>query len=119
MGSARCHRSHKAAMDLDAPTPLLGNRSVAHFMRHHWQRAPLLVRQAWPGVRPPLSRSELFALAAQEGVEARLVTRSGAIWSVRHGPLSRRTLPPLKQPAWTLLVQGVDLHADAAHEMLD
>lgn len=105
-------------MDLTASTPLLGGRSVAHFMRHHWQRAPLLVRQAWPGVRPPVSRTELFALAAQEGAESRLVSRSGDTWTVRHGPLPRRTLPPVKQPAWTLLVQGVDLHTDAAHEML-
>ena len=105
-------------MDLDAATPLLGNRSVAHFMRHHWQRAPLLVQQAWPGVRPPLSRTELFALAAQEGTESRLVTRSEAGWTVRHGPFARRSLPSVKQHAWTLLVQGVDLHADTAHEML-
>jgi 50S ribosomal protein L16 3-hydroxylase len=111
-------RSHNAAMDLNASTPLLGGRSVAHFMRHHWQRAPLLVRQAWPDVQPPVSRAELFALAAQEGTEARLVTRSGADWTVRHGPLSRRTLPSVKQPGWTLLVQGIDLLVDAAHEML-
>lgn len=87
-------------------------------MRHHWQRAPLLVRQAWPGVRAPVSHPELFALAACDGVESRLVLRSGNAWSVRHGPLPRRTLPPIRQPGWTLLVQGVDLHADAAHEML-
>ncbi len=105
-------------MDLTAPTALLGGRSVAHFMRHHWQRAPLLVRQAWPGVRAPLARAELFALAARDGVESRLVSRSANAWSVRHGPLPRRTLPPLKQPGWTLLVQGVDLHVDAAHEMI-
>ena len=37
---------------------------------------------------------------------------------MRHGPLPRRALPPLRQPGWTLLVQGVDLHVDAAHEML-
>jgi 50S ribosomal protein L16 3-hydroxylase len=111
-------RSHNAIMDLNASTALLGGRSVAHFMRHHWQRAPLLVRQAWPNVRAPVSRAELFALAARDGTEARLVTRSGATWTVRHGPLSRRALPSVKQPGWTLLVQGVDLHADAAHEML-
>src|SRR5262245_51508810 len=103
------------SMDLTAPTPLLGGRSVSHFMRHHWQRAPLLVRQAWPGVRAPLSRTELFALAARDEVESRLVSRSDGAWSVRPGPLPRRALPSVRQSAWTLLVQGVDLHADAAH----
>ncbi len=39
-------------------------------------------------------------------------------WTLRHGPLPRRALPPLKQPGWTLLVQGLDLHLAAAHELL-
>ena len=37
---------------------------------------------------------------------------------MRHGPLPRRSLPPLRQAGWTLLVQGVDLFVDAAHQML-
>lgn len=118
---------------IHASTPLLGGLSPQAFMRRVWQRRPLLVRQAWPGVQPPLSRADLFALAAREGVESRLVRRAAAagrasragragpahdIWSVRHGPFSRRALPALSHPAWTLLVQGLDLHVDAAHEML-
>lgn len=87
-------------------------------MRRHWQRAPLLVRAAWPGVTPPVTRTELFALAADADVESRLVVRDGARWSVRHGPLPRRALPPLRRPGWTLLVQGVDLFVDAAHRLL-
>ncbi|MBN8508441.1 MAG: hypothetical protein J0L57_07510 [Burkholderiales bacterium] len=51
-------------MDPDLPLPLLGGQSPAQFMRRHWQKQPLLVRQALPGVRPPVSRRELFALAA-------------------------------------------------------
>ena len=106
------------AMDLISPSALLGGRSVAQFMRRYWQRKPLLVRQAWPGVRAPLPRADLFALAARDDVESRLVSRTGAQWSVRHGQLPRRALPSLKQRHWTLLVQGVDLHVDAAHELL-
>lgn len=130
------------------PTPLLGGLSPQAFMRRVWQRRPWLVRQAWPGAQPPLSRAELFALAAREGVESRLVTRDPAVaqaaqaaqvtskprvgrarakaragaaddgWQVRHGPFARRALPPLARPGWTLLVQGLDLHVSAAHEML-
>ncbi len=87
-------------------------------MRRHWQRKPLLVRAAWPQATPPLTRAQLFALAADPDVESRLVCRLGAGWSVRHGPLPRRSLPPLRQAGWTLLVQGVDLFVDAAHQML-
>jgi 50S ribosomal protein L16 3-hydroxylase len=105
-------------MNIDAPTRLLGGLSPAQFMRRHWQKKPLLVRGALPGVRPPLSRAALFALAAREDVESRLVVQDGARWRLRHGPLPRRALPPLGQPGWTLLVQGLDLHLRAAHQLL-
>ena len=107
-------------MDIAAPTALLGGLSPATFMRRHWQKKPLLVRQALPGVQPPLSRTALFDLAASEDVESRLVVHDpqGQGWTVRHGPVPRRALPPLRQPGWTLLVQGLDLHVAAAHEML-
>jgi 50S ribosomal protein L16 3-hydroxylase len=105
-------------MDIQRPTALLGGLTPAAFMRQHWQKKPLLIRQAWPGVQPPMSRAALFNLAGAEGVESRLLSRSGGDWRLRQGPFARRALPPLKQPDWTLLVQGLDLHCQPAHEML-
>jgi 50S ribosomal protein L16 3-hydroxylase len=105
-------------MDIQAATPLLGGLSPAQFMRRHWQRKPLLVRGAWKGAAPPLARAQLFALAARDDVESRLIRRTAEGWSLRQGPLARRALPPLSEPGWTLLVQGLDLHLQAAHEML-
>lgn len=106
-------------MDIALATPLLGGLTPQVFMRRHWQKQPLLIRQAIPGIVPPVSRAELFALAADEEVESRLVEREGDTWRLRHGPFARRQLPSVRQPAWTLLVQGVDLHIDAAHELLN
>jgi 50S ribosomal protein L16 3-hydroxylase len=105
-------------MDVDTPLALLAGLSPAQFMRRHWQKRPLLVRQAWPGVLPPLPRRELFALAASDAVESRLVVREGRRWQLQRGPLARRVLPPISQPRWTLLVQGLDLHVAAAHDLL-
>ena len=106
-------------MDIHQPLALLGGSTPAQFMRRHWQKKPLLVRQAIPGFRPPLSRTELFALAGQEGVESRLVQQlEGDAWKLRSGPLARRALPPLSRRQWTLLVQGVDLHDDRVHALL-
>jgi len=105
-------------MDLKLSLPLLGGLSPQQFMRRHWQHKPLLVRQALPGVAAPLKRPELFALAASEAVESRLVVHGPAGWTLRHGPLPRRALPPLSRAGWTLLVQGLDLHVQAAHELL-
>ncbi len=100
------------------PSDLLGGLTPSRFMQRHWQKKPLLVRQAIPGVQPPLDRRGLFDLAAQPQVESRLIVNGPKGWSLRSGPVQRRALPPLKQPDWTLLVQGVDLHVPAAHELL-
>jgi 50S ribosomal protein L16 3-hydroxylase len=105
-------------IDIDAPAQLLGGLSPRAFMRRHWQKRPLLVRQALPAPAPFVSRAQLFELGAREGVESRLVVHDRSGWVLRHGPLSRRALPPLKQKGWTLLVQGLDLHLDTAHQLM-
>jgi len=48
----------------------------ATFMRRHWQREPLLLRGAFPGLRDPLSPREVMALS-----EA-LDDRRGAVCSL-------------------------------------
>jgi 50S ribosomal protein L16 3-hydroxylase len=101
-----------------APDALLGGHSPAQFMRQHWQKRPLLVRQALPGLQPLVTRGELLALAARDDVESRLITCTDSRWTLRHGPIPRRVVPPFRQPGWTLLVQGLDLHVDAAHALL-
>jgi len=107
------------SMDLNQAQALLGGLSAAAFMRRHWQRKPLLVRSAIADLAAPVTRTQMFALAARDDVESRLIERADDdTWRLRHGPLPRRALPPLSRPGWTLLVQGLDLHADAAHELL-
>jgi len=103
---------------IDQATALLGGLTPVQFMRRHWQKKPLLIRQALPGFKPLLSRQDLFAMAADEAVESRLIVHKEQGWSLRQGPIARNAFPPLKQPGWSLLVQGVDLHLDAAHQLL-
>lgn len=103
-------------MDIHEPLPLLGGLTPQQFMARHWQRKPLLVRGAVPGMQPVLARAELFALASRDEVESRMVSLSRGGWQLRRGPLTR--LPPMSRPAWTLLVQGVDLHHEPAHALL-
>ena len=57
-----------AVPPLDQPAALLGGLSPIEFMARHWQREPLLVRQALPGVEPPVTRAELFRLADAAGL---------------------------------------------------
>ncbi len=100
---------------------VLGGISPADFMRKHWQKKPLLIRQAVPGMQPLVSRQALLAMAAREEVESRLIT--GDIqtnqWTFAHGPFKPRALPPLKQSHWTLLLQGMDLHDEAVAALRD
>ena len=105
-------------MDTKQPLALLGGLTPAQFMRQYWQKKPLLVRQAIPGFKALLPRADLFALAGQEGVESRLVQQTDDVWKLQHGPFARRALPPLQRPDWTLLVQGVDLHNDSVHALM-
>jgi 50S ribosomal protein L16 3-hydroxylase len=103
----------------DVPTPLLGGLTPNQFMRRYWQKKPLLIRQAMPGVTPPLSRDELFALADDDDVESRLITHFRRRWSLEHGPFAADELPSPATRRWTLLVQGVDLHDDRARTLLE
>ena len=108
-------------MDVNQPLDLLAGLSPAQFMRRHWQKKPLLVRQALPEFKPLLSRADLFAMAADEGVESRLIVQHGEKsdgWKMKQGPIGRRSLPPINQPGWTLLVQSVDSHDEDAHALL-
>jgi 50S ribosomal protein L16 3-hydroxylase len=105
-------------MNIDRPSALLGGLTPAQFMKRHWQKKPLLVRQALPAFQPLLTPAELFALAARDEVESRLVAREGGSWRLQRGPFGRRALPALKRGDWTLLVQGVDLHDPRAHALL-
>ena len=95
---------------------LLGDITPAEFLRDYWHKKPLLIRQALPGFQPFLSRDALFALAAQEDVESRLISRSDGQWKLQSGP--HAALPAPEQADWTLLVQGVNLHNDAADALL-
>ncbi len=105
-------------MDIAVASSLLGGFTPQVFMRRHWQQQPLLIRQASAGIEAPLGRAQLFALAARDDVESRLIEHHEGQWTLRHGPFSRRQLPSIRQPGWSLLVQGVDLHVDAAHRLM-
>ncbi|SAK62847.1 cupin 4 family protein [Caballeronia hypogeia] len=103
----------------DEVTPLLGNRTPRQFMRRYWQKKPLLIRQAVPGISAPLARDELFELADLDDVESRLITHFRNTWNLEHGPFAPDELPAVKKREWTLLVQGANLHDDRAHALMN
>jgi 50S ribosomal protein L16 3-hydroxylase len=82
----------------------------AEFLRDYWQKKPLLIRNAFPGLVSPLEPEDLAGLACEEGTLSRLVAhdRAGDSWMVRHGPFEEDLFPQLGDHDWTLLVQDVD-----------
>ena len=96
--------------------PLLGDLTAAQFLRDYWHKKPLLIRQAIPGFSPLVPLATLAALASQDHVEARLVSHVDGRWAMQEGPLA--ALPARTQPAWTLLLQGANLHDARADALL-
>jgi 50S ribosomal protein L16 3-hydroxylase len=97
----------------------LGGLSAAEFLRRHWQREPLLAREALPGLGEFLRRDRLFELAARDDLESRLVIRDAHAWRVRHGPFPARALSRIRDSRWSLLVQGVERVLPAARQVLE
>lgn len=96
----------------------LAGLPVADFLRRYWQKKPLLARAALPQCTTLVTREELFALAARDDLESRLVTRARGRWQVAYGPFTRRRLARLPSSGWTLLVQGINHVVPAARDLL-
>lgn len=97
---------------------LPGSLDIARFMRLHWQRAPLLVRGAFPAFSDPLSPREVLALAGSADASARLVQRRGRAWRVEQGPLRAQRLKQLPRRDWTVLVQDTNHFSPRADALL-
>jgi 50S ribosomal protein L16 3-hydroxylase len=94
---------------------LLGGLTPRTFLRRHWQKRPLFVRAALPAFRGVVDERALAALAARDDVESRLVERSGRRWNTAYGPFKSVSLKKINS---TLLVSGVNLHVEAADQLL-
>jgi 50S ribosomal protein L16 3-hydroxylase len=107
-----------AAPPVPAHRTLLGGLLPREFLARHWQKRPLLVRGAWPGLRDPVSVSDLYRLAARDDCESRVVLRRGARWELRHGPFRAADLRRMPDARWTMLVQGLNHLVPAADRMM-
>ena len=105
-------------MQKNTALTLLGGLTPEQFMKRYWQKKPLLIRQALPDMKPLIERTDLLNMLESEEVESRHIVRKGAKWTLKKGPMARKSLPSLKTPDWTVLIQGADLHNDAVHALL-
>lgn len=103
-----------------AGTLLLGGLEPAEFLRDYWQRRPLLVRQAIPGLETPLSPDELAGLALEAEIPSRLVIERGETpWEVRYGPFSEQDFAELPPSHWSLLVTDLEKFVPELQGLVD
>lgn len=95
---------------------MLGGLTPTQFLRDYWHKQPYLIRQAFPEFIPLFTREALFSMARREDVESRLITHFRRQWKLNHGPFE--TVPAPTQKGWTLLLQSMNLHDDAADALL-
>src|SRR5262245_23241965 len=108
---------------MGAVTPILGGLAPATFLRRHWQKEPLLVRQAFPRFRGFLHRDDLLALAQRADATSRLVIehprrRGRRRWERHDGPFGGLEVGILPSTHWTILVHGVESLVAGGWELL-
>ncbi len=113
-------------LPLDEPWALFGGISPDQFMKRYWHKRPLLVRGAIPAFRlstqsgepleSPIPTPDLLKFALDDELESRLVQSKP--WSFDSSPLTKRTIPSIHKPNWTLLFQGMEAHHPAAAKIL-
>lgn len=89
---------------------VLGGITAEEFLTEYWQKKPLLVKNAMPEINNLLEPDDIFELATENGVSARLLTQHGTNheqWQVKNSPLAEQDLKNVPE-LWTLLVQAVD-----------
>jgi 50S ribosomal protein L16 3-hydroxylase len=99
---------------------LLGGHTPAAFLAKHWQKKPLLVRQAISNFRGFLRPADLVRLSARTDAVARTVTDTGHAqpakrWRLQEGPFRKLHAPAGR---WTLLVQGIERFHDEGWPLL-
>lgn len=92
---------------------------AAAFLREHWQKKPLLIRNPWRNWRNPIEPEELAGLACEEEVESRLITQGREGLKLEHGPFPEERFGQLGKKNWTLLVQAVDHYVPEVAALLD
>lgn len=109
-------------MSIDPDTPL-GSLSINEFLKHYWQKQPVIIRQAFPNFCDILSPEELAGLALEADVESRIIQNNIQLnkvsWNVLQGPFEESVFHKLPDENWTLLVQNVDHWSEQASQLLE
>ena len=79
-------------------------------MEEYWQKKPLLIRQAFPDFKSPITADELAGLACEEDVNSRIVMEKDGEhpWFPMFGPMSDEIYASMPETHWTLIVNDLE-----------
>ena len=101
----------------------LGETSIDDFLDQYWQKKPLLIRNAFPEIKSPITADELAGLACESQVNSRLVigedNKSDKMWQVEFGPFDENRFSTLPESDWSLLVSDVERHFPETKSILN
>ncbi len=92
------------------------NLDQAHFLKHCWQKKPLVIKQGFEQFQDPLDEHLLAGLTEEESVDSRIISFSNNSWQVDNGPFD--DINQHCVGAWSLLVQAVDHFIPEGDELL-
>ncbi|MCW9014341.1 MAG: cupin domain-containing protein [Gammaproteobacteria bacterium] len=92
-----------------SPNPL-GDLSPENFLTEYWQKKVLVVRQALPDFKSPLTAEELAGLSCEEEVNSRIVMEKDGEhpWYPIFGPMDDEVFSRLPETHWTLIVNDLE-----------
>ena len=89
---------------------MIHNFDINQFLDQYWQKKPLLIRNAFPQYRSPITAEELAGLACEDFVQSRIVSEltSSPKWTLETGPFTEHHFENLPETHWTVLIQGLN-----------
>lgn len=87
------------------------------FLKQHWQKKPLYLKQAWHHFADPIEEDELAGLALEDFITSRVVYRQGEQWRTESGPFE--SYQKFGKTGWQLLVQAVNHWVPECQTMVD
>ncbi len=90
------------------------------FLTQYWQKKPLFISNAFPGIQSPVTAEELAGLACEDNINARLVLEKDGDypWQALHAPLEESRFAELPETHWTLLVSDMEKYVPEARSLL-
>ncbi|OFC70058.1 cupin domain-containing protein [Alteromonas confluentis] len=87
------------------------------FLAQHWQKKPMVIREAFSGFIDPVDEHDLAGLAQEEQIDSRIVSHDNGEWHVSHGPFE--DFEDVCKGKWTLLVQAVDRYINDIDALME